>query len=559
MTTQFIINHLWQSSCFVLLAALLAFLLRKNSPKIRYWVWLSASLKFLIPFALLVSLGSVVPLPVRQPVSVPAHVFPNTLVQIAEPFSSITNANVRANASPRWMPVVIGVLWAIGFLGIALVRCRSWLRVRAALRASTPIELPIPVPALITPGAEEPGIVGYLNPVLVLPAQLLEHLNPRHVSAILAHELCHVRRRDNFFAAVHMVVEAIFWFNPLVWWVGTRMVEERELACDEDVLRMGFEPTDYVEGILKVCRFYSESPLPSVSGVTGSDVKKRVRTILAGSIAHELTGGKKMTLATIGLAALVVPILVGMLNASAVRAQDAPPTRPEFEVASVKPRGQSQAPYMLGAQFQVGGRISATNAPLFGLILSAFDLRFKQLQRNGHELLSESFDIDARADPNNLPQDVRLRNRQLQLMFQTVLTDRFRLAMHRETEDMPLYALVVAKNGPKLKLTPLEFSCPEGTNCGLAGGPKTGLKGRSVEISELIEVLNAFADRPVVDRTGIQGRFDLDLPQWNPSLEESPVPSLFAVLQEQLGLRLEAIRGPYDVFVVDHVEQPTPN
>ena len=70
MTSQFIINHLWQSSCFALLAGLLAFVPRKNSPKVRYWVWLSASLKFLVPFALLVSLGSVVPRPARHPVSV---------------------------------------------------------------------------------------------------------------------------------------------------------------------------------------------------------------------------------------------------------------------------------------------------------------------------------------------------------------------------------------------------------------------------------------------------------------------------------------------------------
>jgi hypothetical protein len=83
MTTTFIINHLWQSSCFALLAGLLAFVLRKNSPKIRYWVWLSASLKFLMPFALLVSLGSVVPQLARHAASVPVPVFPNTPVQIA--------------------------------------------------------------------------------------------------------------------------------------------------------------------------------------------------------------------------------------------------------------------------------------------------------------------------------------------------------------------------------------------------------------------------------------------------------------------------------------------
>src|SRR5438874_308667 len=249
MTTPSIINHLWQSSCFVLLAGLLAFVLRKNSAKMRYCVWLSASLKFLIPFALLVSLGSVVPRPARHPVSVAAPVFPNTIVQIAQPFSTAPSTTVPVRTPLDWVPVAIAVVWPPGFLAITLARWRSWLRVRAALRGSTPIELPIPVRALITPGVEEPGIVGFLRPVLVLPAQLLEHLDPRQLGAILTHEMCHVRRRDNFFAAVHMAVEAIFWFHPLVWWIGSRLLEERELACDEEVLRMGCEPTDYVQGI----------------------------------------------------------------------------------------------------------------------------------------------------------------------------------------------------------------------------------------------------------------------------------------------------------------------
>jgi bla regulator protein BlaR1 len=178
MTTQLIANHLWQSSCFALLVGLLAFVLRKNSPKVRYWVWLSASLKFLAPFALLVSLGGVVPWPARHAVSVAAPVFPSTLVQIAEPFSPTNYATVPAHAKLDWAALAMGILWALGFFAIMLVRYRSWVCIRATLRASTPVDLPIPVPAFLAPGAKEPGVVGFLRPVLVLPAQLLEHLNP---------------------------------------------------------------------------------------------------------------------------------------------------------------------------------------------------------------------------------------------------------------------------------------------------------------------------------------------------------------------------------------------
>jgi bla regulator protein BlaR1 len=269
-------------------------------------------------------------------VSVAAPVFSKTLVQIAQPFSPALQPTVSVHTPLDWAPVAIGVVWVLGFLAIMLGRCRSWLGFRAALRTSTPVELPIPVPALITPGAEEPGVVGFLRPVLVLPAQFLEHLNPRQLGAILTHELCHVHRRDNLFAGVHMLVEAIFWFHPLVWWIGSRMVDERELACDEEVLRMGCEPSDYVEGILKVCRFYVESPLPCISGVTGADVKRRVRAILAGSIADELSAVRKMTLTAIGLAVVAAPILIGVLNAPAIRAQSAPAATPKFEVVSIQ-------------------------------------------------------------------------------------------------------------------------------------------------------------------------------------------------------------------------------
>ena len=170
MTTPFIVNHLWQSSCFALLAGLLAFVLRKNSPKVRYWVWLSASLKFLVPFALLVSLGSVVPRPASTPGIRCGSGFPEHLRSNRGTILAGLYAHVPEHAPLHWVPLAIAVVWALGFLAIALARCRSWLRVRAAMRAGTPVELPIPVRAVITPGAEEPGIVGFLRPVLVLPA-----------------------------------------------------------------------------------------------------------------------------------------------------------------------------------------------------------------------------------------------------------------------------------------------------------------------------------------------------------------------------------------------------
>ncbi len=134
----------------------------------------------------------------------------------------------------------------------------------------------------------EPGIFGIAQPVLVWPEGISERLDDAHVEAILAHEVGHVRRRDNLFAAIHMLVEAIFWFHPLVWFLGTRLVEEREVACDEEVLELGSERQIYAESILKICEFCVGSPLACVSGVTGADLKKRIVRIMTGGSGAQI-------------------------------------------------------------------------------------------------------------------------------------------------------------------------------------------------------------------------------------------------------------------------------
>ena len=92
----------------------------------------------------------------------------------------------------------------------------------------------------------------------------MDRLTPPQLKAIMAHELCHIRRRYHVATAIHMGVETLFWFHPLVWWLGARLMEERERAGDEEVLLAGSEPQVYAEGILKICGLYLESPLPFV-------------------------------------------------------------------------------------------------------------------------------------------------------------------------------------------------------------------------------------------------------------------------------------------------------
>ena len=262
-------NHLWQSTFFVVAAGLLAIACRNNRAQIRYWLWLSASLKFLVPFSLLVSVGSHLEwVPTSKKVATQAVSF--TVVQITQPFSNTLSLATSTSRTTRWLPIAILGLWVCGFGVITLRLFRAWLRIRAAVRSSTPLEMPAKVEVRCSPGLLEPGVVGLLRPVLLLPAGITERLTKPQLEAVLTHEQCHIQRRDNVTAAIHMIVEALFWFHPLVWWIGARLVEERERACDEDVLRLGSEPQVYAEGILKVCKFYVESPLTCVAGVTGN-------------------------------------------------------------------------------------------------------------------------------------------------------------------------------------------------------------------------------------------------------------------------------------------------
>ncbi len=98
--------------------------------------------------------------------------------------------------------------------------------------------------------------------------------------AVLAHETAHLSRRDNLWASIQMLVELLFWFHPLVWWIGTRLVVERERACDEAVLETGNAPRTYAEGILKICRFHLQPSLACTAGVSGGNLKARVRAIM---------------------------------------------------------------------------------------------------------------------------------------------------------------------------------------------------------------------------------------------------------------------------------------
>jgi uncharacterized protein (TIGR03435 family) len=573
-------NHLWQSTLCAGVVWALTLVLGKNRAAVRFRLWLAVSVKFLLPFAWFVTLGSqlgwrTVPVPARLPWSVTGD--------FSLPF--VVPAAVPPEIGPMGAVPMALLVYGIWFCGIAisiLFWLRAWRLARAVRRGAAPLALHLPIPALSSAAVGEPGIFGIRHPVLLLPEGIVEQLPPAQFDAILAHEMCHVRRRDNLAGAIHLVVESIFWFHPLVWWIRARLVEERERACDEAVLQSGIEPEDYAEGILNVCRFYVGSPLLCVSGIAGGDLSRRIERIVSTRIGTNLNWGRKLLLATVGIAAAGGPVAIDVLHAQQTRVQSEPSESLSFEVASVKANksGSERAPSMI----LPGGRFTATNNTVRSLILNAYGISSSPYLLEGGPgwIDSARYDIEAKATALAIPAGTpnRVLWEKTRLMLRTLLADRFKLSIRRETKEMPGYQLVVGKNGPKLSKSDMDCGSSVTACHGFSGNP-TRLTGTAVDMYDLASIFGSYSDRPIVDRTGVTGLFDIKL-QWNPFTTEPPrendvprspaaearegprpdlstLPTLFGALEQQLGLRLEAHKGPVEIYVIERVERPSEN
>ena len=590
-------NHLWQSTLFAGAAGLLTLALRKNRAQTRYWLWLAASVKFLIPFSLLVVIGGHFG---RQSTAAPAAGWPYAVELVSQPFGApppVAAAPLSTAGTPaNWIPAALCAIWAIGFAMVLLSWWWRWRGLRAALRTAKPLHLPIGIQAMTSPAFAEPGVFGIWRAILLLPAGITDRLTPAQWEAIVAHELCHVRRRDNLATAIHMGVEALFWFYPLVWWLGARLMEERERACDEEVLLIGHEPEAYAEGILKICELYLESPLPCVAGVTGANLKRRIEKIMLKSTGLRLSLVKKAALAAAGAAAPIGPVSIGILNGPIIQAQSPQGPREaapaiKFESASVMPCAggvPAGSPTVSPGRLKTGCATLAAPYPTAGLIQRVYGrLGLGRALFPGSALPvlggpawinSAFYVIDAKAPATVSTEEMEGP------MLQALLEDRFRLQVRRETREVPVYELTVAQAGKLERAT--EGSCvpsnlsrprpplPSGERyCqDLVGRrpPNTYLNLEDATIDAFCKLLGLVTDRPILDKTGIAGKYNFHLEfatdkttsggllPVTPANEPSAA-SIFMMVQQQLGLKLDSARGPREFLVVDHVERPSLN
>jgi uncharacterized protein (TIGR03435 family) len=587
-------NHLWQSTLFAIAAGLLALLLRKQNARARHWLWLAASLKFLIPFSLLVNIGSYLsPAPATARPVGPVMYF--AMEEISRPFGQlgvrVTSAHAPSIASsilPQLTQAIFAV-WLVGFLAVLVVWGARWRRISAAIRHAAPLSqgrevealrrmeriggIRRPIDMLLSRTSLEPGIFGIVRPVLVWPEGVSQHLNDAHLEAVLAHEVWHVRRRDNLLAALHMLVEAMFWFYPLVWWLGARLIDERERACDEEVVALGSDRQIYAESILRVCEFCLGTPLPCVSGVTGADLKRRMVHIMNDRISHKLDFARKALLTLAALLAIAVPITFGLLNATPSRAQSqaasASLPAPVYSSVSIKP-SEPTAGELYRAKMMVNlsdGSFTARDITLQRLIQLAYHLQDSLLVGGPDWVNTAKFDINAKLDPSVVAAMHKQMAEHNSGDLKALLADKFKLAVHSENRILPAYDLVVDSDSPKLQ---------EVDGIRIMHMEPGQLISQGTPIDLFAVQLSLRLGRPVVDKTGLKGSYAFNL-HWTPASDELERmkqggedqavpqtadpngPSLFIALQEQLGLKLEPQTEPVQVLVIDHAEVPAEN
>jgi bla regulator protein BlaR1 len=570
--TMALTNHLWQSTLVVGIAWTLALVLRSNHARTRYWVWMAASTKFIVPFSLFVAAGERLRSIMTPLMETPA--LTATLSQVTEPFSQIqffpAAATHPAFQASDWVTPILVSLWAFGSAVVALSWLGKWRQIRTAMLGATPQSIRAGVPVLSSQSLLEPGVFGILRPVLLLPEGILDRLTGAQLEAILAHEMFHVRRLDNLTFAFHMLVETLFWFHPLVWWIQGRLVEERELACDEAVLQSGNDAEAYAEGILNVCKFYVESPLACAAGVSGADLKKRVARIMTEQVGRNLSWTQKLVLCIAGLFSVMMPVAFGLSHVGVGKTEFQVNPKdvklPAFEVASIKPNKASDDRMMF---MMTPDGLSATGTPMGMILRQAFGVEDDRIFGKPGWVQQDKFDVQAKVEAADAPTLKKLTPDQRFSMLLPVLEERLNLKYHHETREMPVYMLVTARGGTKLKPT-----APDVPNAAIAQGANSGpmrhslllndpghLESRGTNLDLLVHELSQTLGRTVINKTGLTGNYDYTL-SWTP--ENGPPtdttgPSLFTAIQEQLGLRLEAEKEPVEVVVIDHIDKPSAN
>jgi uncharacterized protein (TIGR03435 family) len=594
-----LMHFVWQGAAIALVTAVLLRLCRQHTASRRYLIACGAMVAML---GSVVVTATLIEPPATGVSATPTSSVSTTFAGRTDTLLPIQITDTATPAELSYAQRIEALLpWIVSawLCGVLLLFARitaAWWRVRrlqsvassteasswqaAANRIASRFGLVRMIRIVELPSVDVPLVVGCLRPVVVLPIAALSSLNAAQVEAIIAHELAHVRRHDLLVNLMQTLVETLLFYHPAVWWLSARIRDEREHCCDDAAVAVCGDPVGYAAALAEL-EAWRGGALNLAAAATGGSLLNRVRRILRVEVSDD----SRVSSWTIGL--IVAGAIAGF--AANVVAQTMAPLepKPKFEVASVRENTSGSNQVSIGVE--PGGRFGAFNIPLITLLRSAYRLQDSQLVGAPDWTETSRYDISARAEGDLPPSSPIGPPSTRMLMLQSLLEDRFKLKVHREVREQPIYALVKARSNAKFgpQLTRSDVDCQvkattpekpsEWPRCGTSMGFGE-IKGRARPMTLLASMLAQVVHRPVVDRTGLAGGYDFDL-RWTPDqlparapgtpvdqpfrmngVEIDPTgPSIFTAVQEQLGLKLESTRGPVEVLVVDHIERPAPD
>jgi uncharacterized protein (TIGR03435 family) len=605
-----LVHFVWQGVLIAVAAALILKLCRHQSASMRYVIACGALVAMLVSVTLTAALidapaTDVSPTTTSSVSPAPAGTS-DTLLPVHITHTAASADGSYARRVEALLPWIVSA-WLCGVLLLLARVTAAWWRVRrlhtvalstpasswqaTANRIASRLGLARVIQIVELPQIDVPLVVGCLRPVVVLPIAALSSLNAAQVEAIIAHELAHVRRHDYLVNLMQTLAETLLFYHPAVWWLSARIRDEREHCCDDAAVAVCGDPVGYAAALAEL-EAWRGGALNLAAEATGGSLLARVRRILR----VELSEDSRTSSWTVGL---IIATTVGGFAANAIAQTMAPAEpKPKFEVASVRENtsGSNQVTF---SSNQPGGRFNVVNIPLIILMRSAYRLQDSQLVGAPNWTETARFDITAKAEGDLPPSSPIGPPPSNMVMLQSLLEERFKLKVHSEVREQPIYALVVAQSPGRLgpHLAQSNVDCQAAAAVGpknppaSPAPPKPGerpqcgthmgfgeIRGGARPMTLLASMLAQVVQRPVVDRTGLAGGYDFDL-RWTPDtlparppgtpadqpfrmngVDIDPTgPSIFTAIQEQLGLKLESTRGPVDVLVVDHIERPTPD
>ncbi|HLK63367.1 MAG TPA: M56 family metallopeptidase [Bryobacteraceae bacterium] len=586
-----LLHFLWQGSVIALLyAGARLIVTRTSSPQRRYLLACGA-------------LGAMMAAPlVTWELIRPADASPEAMYRIRSTPATASSTDITTTGSlsdsvrssvsgvqPEPLLLWVVLVWFAGAMVLWVRLAGGWVvaaRMRSMLVRRAPPEwqqslqelgtrigLSRPVRLLVSALVQVPTVVGWLRPVVLVPVGALGGLPAEHMEALLLHELAHIRRHDYLMNILQSVTESLLFYHPAVWWLSGHIRTERELCCDDVAVSISGDAVTYARALAQL-ESYRPAYLNTALAANGGSLRNRIARLLGRPPQVVRTGLGPGVVTVAGLLAVAVYGL----------AQSADP--PRFAVATIKRNPSTEALSMavpMGVGYRPGGRLVAGNAPVTMLIQRAYSVQGFQVVGGPSWVNTDGYDIEAKPE-------VSTDQKRMWLMLQTLLADRFKLVMHRATQDLPVYDLQTVRGGPKLP-APVGGNCSEvmtwpppgpgqprpAPPCGpglVKSGTGLTMEGISVSMPAFVKQLSLILGKEVIDKTGFTGRFALHLEfaiddalagipnPVGPSSQPADIndrPSIRTAMQEQLGLKLQASTGPVDVFVIDHVERPGEN